>query len=228
MKIVILTGAGISQESGIRTFRASDGLWEDHRIEDVATPQAFARNPALVHRFYNERRRQLFGGAVRENAAHLALAQLEAALPGEVTLVTQNIDDLHERAGSRPIHMHGQIDQLFCTHCDALLTSREDCFPDTVCPNCGKSGGLRPDIVWFGEMPYHMAQIERALREAEVFVAIGTSGQVYPAAGFVHLARQAGAKTVEINLERSGAHFDEGYYGKATIEVPRFVEAVLA
>ncbi|MDO4776536.1 MAG: NAD-dependent deacylase [Cardiobacteriaceae bacterium] len=226
--MVILTGAGISQESGIRTFRASDGLWEDHRIEDVATPEAFARNPALVHRFYNARRAQLFSGSVHENAAHLALARLQRALPGEVMLVTQNVDDLHERAGSDVLHMHGELGKLFCLHCDALLQTQGDCFPETPCPHCGKSGGLRPDIVWFGEMPYHMDCIDRALREAELFVAIGTSGQVYPAAGFVHLAKAAGAKTVEINLERTGAYFDEGYYGKATIEVPRFVEAVLA
>ena len=227
-RIVILTGAGISQESGIRTFRASDGLWEDHRIEDVATPEAFARNPALVHRFYNARRAQLFSGEVHENAAHLALARLQRALPDEVMLITQNVDDLHERAGSSVIHMHGELDKLFCLYCDALLQTQDDCFPETLCPNCGKSGGLRPDIVWFGEMPYHMDRIDKALRRAELFVAIGTSGQVYPAAGFVHRAREAGAKTVEINLERTGAHFDEGYYGKATTEVPRFVEAVLA
>ncbi|MDO5090435.1 MAG: NAD-dependent deacylase [Cardiobacteriaceae bacterium] len=227
-KIVILTGAGISQESGIRTFRASDGLWEDHRIEEVATPEAFARNPALVHRFYNARRAQLFSGEVKENAAHLALARLQRALPGEVTLITQNVDDLHERAGSDVIHMHGELGKLLCLHCDARFETREDCFPETPCPNCGRSGGLRPDIVWFGEMPYHMARIERALRAAEVFVAIGTSGQVYPAAGFMQLAKQAGAKTVEINLEPTGAACDEGHYGKATTEVPRFVEAVLA
>lgn len=226
--IVILTGAGISQESGIRTFRASDGLWEEHRIEDVATPEAFARDPALVHRFYNLRRQQLFGGTVHENAAHLALAQLQAAWPEHVTLVTQNIDDLHERAGSTPIHMHGELKKLFCLHCDTVVNTREDCFPDTPCPQCRHTGTLRPDIVWFGEIPYHMNSIEKALRKAEIFVAIGTSGQVYPAAGFVRLAKQAGAKTVEINLEPTGALFDEGHYGKATIEVPRFVQAVLA
>lgn len=226
--IVILTGAGISQESGIRTFRASDGLWEEHRIEDVATPEAFARDPALVHRFYNARRTQLFSGEVRENAAHRALVGLQAAWPGHVTLVTQNIDDLHERAGSTVIHMHGELNKLFCLHCDGVMVSERDCFPDTPCPHCRTRGSLRPDIVWFGEIPYHMNTIEKALRQAELFAAIGTSGQVYPAAGFVRLAKQAGAKTVEINLEPTGAAFDEGYYGKATIEVPRFVQAVLA
>lgn len=225
--IVILTGAGISQESGIRTFRASDGLWEDHLIEDVATPQAFARNPALVHRFYNARRQQLYSGTVHDNAAHRALAALEAAMPGKVTLITQNVDDLHERAGSHPIHMHGELGKLYCLHCDAVIDTREDCFPETPCPHCRHTGTLRPDIVWFGEMPYHMAKIEAALHACDLFVAIGTSGQVYPAAGFVALAKRAGAETVEINLEATGAHFDRGYYGKATIEVPRFVQAVL-
>lgn len=226
--IVILTGAGISQESGIRTFRATDGLWEEHRIEDVATPEAFARNPALVHRFYNERRRQLFSGEVAENAAHRAIAQLQAARPGHVTLITQNIDDLHERAGSDVIHMHGELGKLLCLRCDAVISTRSDCFPDTPCPHCGEKGSLRPDIVWFGEIPYHMAHIEKALLQADLFVAVGTSGQVYPAAGFVRIAKQAGAKTVEINLERTAARFDEGHYGRASIEVPRFVQAVLA
>lgn len=224
--IVILTGAGISQESGIRTFRAADGLWEEHRIEDVATPQAFARDPALVHRFYNARRRQLFSGNVQANAAHIALAELQSAWPDHVTLITQNIDNLHERAGSDVIHMHGELNKLFCLHCDHIHTTQDDCFPETPCPHCRHTGTLRPDIVWFGEMPYHMPRIEKALRQADIFVAIGTSGQVYPAAGFVQLAKQAGAKTVEINLEPTGAAFDEGHYGKATLEVPRFVQAV--
>ena len=226
--IVILTGAGISQESGIKTFRASDGLWEEHRIEDVATPQAFARDPALVHRFYNARRRQLFSGDVHDNAAHRALAELQKHHRGHVTLITQNIDDLHERAGSTPIHMHGELNKLFCLACQGSVTTTQDCFPDTPCPHCRQTGSLRPDIVWFGEMPYHMDIIESALREADIFVAIGTSGQVYPAAGFVQLAKQSGARTVEINLEATGTRFDIGHYGKATIEVPRFVQAVLA
>lgn len=228
MNIVILTGAGISAESGIRTFRASDGLWEGHRVEDVATPEAFIRNPALVHQFYNARRAQL--KEVRPNAAHQALARLQQEHNGTVTLITQNVDDLHERAGSSVIHMHGELLKIRCTHCLAVHHWTEDCTPDDICPTCGHAGALRPDIVWFGEMPYHMDKIAEALADADIFCAIGTSGLVYPAAGFVREARAYHAKTIEINLEKTAASalFDHGEYDAATIAVSRWVEAVLA
>lgn len=227
--IVILTGAGISAESGLKTFRAADGLWENHRVEDVATPEAFLRDPALVHRFYNERRRQLLGG-VEPNAAHRALARLEREYPGEVLLVTQNIDDLHERAGSRRlIHMHGELLFVRCERSGQRFLIEGDCSVAQRCDCCGESGRLRPDIVWFGEMPLHMEDIYRALDSCALFVAIGTSGNVYPAAGFVEVAAAAGARTLELNLEASrvGSAFEERRYGPAGVQVPQLVEELL-
>jgi len=229
--IVILTGAGISAESGIRTFRAADGLWEDHRIEDVATPEAFDRDPRLVHRFYNQRRSHLLSDDVQPNAAHAALARLEQALPGEVLLITQNIDNLHERAGSKHlIHMHGELLNLRCVASDVVYRTADDCMPEDLCECCGSSGNLRPDIVWFGEMPMEMDACYRALDSCELFLSIGTSGNVYPAAGFVEVANAAGARTVEINLEPSRVHtaFDEHIHAPASEAVPRFVEELLA
>lgn len=229
--IVVLTGAGVSAESGIRTFRAADGLWEDHRIEDVATPEAFRRDPALVHRFYNMRRRQLLGGDVAPNAAHEALARLERELPGEVLVVTQNIDDLHTRGGSRNVvHMHGELLSGWCVGCDARAEVRGDLETASVCGGCGRGGTLRPDIVWFGEVPYGMDRIQAELEECEVFAAIGTSGNVYPAAGFVRFADAVGAHTVELNLEASLVHsaFAEVRTGPATRVVPQWVDEVIA
>ena len=229
-RIVILTGAGISAESGIRTFRADDGLWEEHRIEDVATPEGFEGDPALVHTFYNDRRRQLLADEVRPNPAHEALARLERALPGEVCVVTQNIDDLHERAGStRVIHMHGELLRQWCLACGQRTDVRGDVTTASVCPACGTAGRLRPDVVWFGEIPYEMARIQQELQECEVFVAIGTSGTVYPAAGFVQLALAVGAHTVEINLDASSAvsWFHEARRGLAGLLVPQWVDEVL-
>lgn len=226
-RIVILTGAGISAESGIRTFRAADGLWEEHRIEDVATPEGFQADPALVHRFYNERRRQLVSG-VEPNAAHDALARLEREHPGSVLLVTQNIDDLHERAGSQNlIHLHGELLALRCVACQAVTERRDDSSVDDRCTGCG--GALRPHVVWFGELPLSMDEIYAALESCDVFAAIGTSGNVYPAAGFVSVASRAGARTVELNLEPSevASGFDEARYGPASVEVPRWVDEVL-
>ena len=224
--IVVLTGAGISAESGLRTFRATDGLWEEHRIEDVATPAGFARDPQLVHRFYNERRATL--ATVSPNAAHRALAEFEARYPDDFLLVTQNIDDLHERAGSRHlVHMHGELLKMFCTRCDANAAIAGSLSVDTVCAACGEAGGLRPDIVWFGEIPYDMEKIMQALASCALFVSIGTSGNVYPAAGFVETAREAGARCVELNLEKSATHrlFNESRNGKATeIVAPLFAE----
>lgn len=226
--IVILTGAGISAESGLPTFRDKDGLWEGHRVEEVACPQAFRRNPPLVHRFYNLRRAAL--KTVHPNAAHHALARLQRGFPGRVVLVTQNIDDLHERAGSTDvIHMHGELRQVRCQHCGHGTVWDDDLLTTTPCPACGRSGGMRPDIVWFGEMPYHLERIDRELANAAVFAAIGTSGHVYPAAGFVQIAQRAGARTLEINNTRTlvSNHFDAHLTGPATRAVPQWVAEVL-
>ncbi|RZJ93830.1 MAG: NAD-dependent deacylase [Brevundimonas sp.] len=229
MNLVVLTGAGVSAESGVRTFRDADGLWEGHRLEDVATPEAFARDPALVQDFYNQRRRQL--ATVQPNAAHHALADLAAAWDGDFLLVTQNVDDLHDRAhalippgrGFELIHMHGELLKASCTATGRVCDWTGDLDPRHDSP-FSPEGRLRPHIVWFGEMPLRMARIEAALAECDLFVSIGTSGAVYPAAGFVQAANLAGARTVEINLEPSlGARlFDEGVYGPATEAVPRF------
>ena len=225
--IVVLTGAGISAESGLATFRGPDGLWEGHRVEDVCTPQALARNPAAVHRFYDMRRAAL--ADVEPNAAHHALARLDAAWPGDLLIVTQNVDDLHERAGAvRLLHMHGELRSALCAGCGARERWSGTLAPGARCASCG-GARLRPDIVFFGEMPYAMDRIERALAAADLFVSIGTSGAVYPAAGFVQAARHAGARTLELNLERSGgsAFFHETRLGPATALVPAWVDAVL-
>jgi NAD-dependent deacetylase len=226
--IAILTGAGISAESGLPTFRDKDGLWEGQRVEDVACPKAFARNPELVQRFYNLRRAAL--ATVEPNAAHRALARLQQALPGQVTLITQNVDDLHERAGSTEvIHMHGELRAVRCDHCGHRMRWLDELPTATTCPACGRSRVLRPDIVWFGEIPFHMERIGEAVGTATFFAAIGTSGQVYPAAGLVHLARSAGAHTLEINnaQTRVSDSFDRHLIGLASVEVPRWVDEFL-
>ena len=226
--IVILTGAGISAESGIDTFRSERGLWEQHKVEDVATPEGFARDPDLVLGFYDMRREAL--AKVEPNAAHTALARLEREFAGELLLVTQNVDDLHERGGSdQVLHMHGELKSALCLSCE--VRSRWDapmaCRPP--CPVC-QASSLRPDVVWFGEMPYQMERIYAALQRADLFVSIGTSGAVYPAAGFVQEARAAGAQTLELNLEPSEgtAHFHEARQGPAGQLVPQWVEEVLS
>lgn len=227
--IVILTGAGISAESGLATFRGPDGLWEGHRVEDVATPEAFARDPELVHAFYDARRARL--GQVEPNAAHKALARFDAEWRGELLIVTQNVDDLHERAGAkRVLHMHGELKSAWCRACDARMKWEADMGDHPACPECGVAGRLRPDIVWFGEMPYEMERIDRALMDADLFVSIGTSGAVYPAAGFVQTARYCGAQTLEMNLDPSLASytFHESRIGKASALVPAWVEEMLA
>nr|WP_320135584.1 Sir2 family NAD+-dependent deacetylase [uncultured Amphritea sp.] len=229
--IVILTGAGISAESGIRTFRAADGLWENHRIDDVATPEAFERDPALVHTFYNQRREQLLLPDIQPNAAHVALAHLEEQFTGQFLLVTQNIDNLHERAGSHNlIHMHGELLNLRCTTSGQVFPHHGPVLPDARCGCCDQHGTLRPDIVWFGEMPMQMELIYDALEACDLFISIGTSGHVYPAAGFVEIANSVGAETVEINLEPSKTQsaFDRHIYGPASREVPRFVESLIS
>ena len=227
--IVVLTGAGVSAESGLATFRGPDGLWEGHRVEDVCTPDAFARDPELVHAFYDARREKL--ATAEPNAAHRALARLDAEWPGELLLVTQNVDDLHERAGSkRLLHMHGENKKAWCLACNERFPWEGPMGTSAECPACGRAGFVRPDIVWFGEMPYELERIEGALRECVLFVSIGTSGAVYPAAGFVQTARYSGAKTLEINLEPSlgSCMFDESRIGRAGELVPKWVEEVLS
>lgn len=225
--IVILTGAGISAESGISTFRDEGGLWAQHRIEDVATPEGFERDPELVVNFYNERRAQAANSA--PNTAHIALAQLETEHKGELLLVTQNVDDLHERGGSQNVlHMHGALNSALCADCDHRWPAPMKMAVGDACPICAALQG-RPDIVWFGEMPYQMDRIERALEQADIFVAIGTSGNVYPAAGFVQMAAHYGAHTVEFNLEPSAvaSQFAETRFGKAGQTIPTWVNEIL-
>ena len=228
ISIVILTGAGVSAESGIDTFRGGGGLWEQHRVEDVATPEAFARDPDLVLRFYDMRRAAI--QTKQPNAAHRAIARLQHAWPGRVTLVTQNVDDLHERGGSpHVIHMHGEHLNAWCTACDTRSRWTGPLSDRPPCPACG-ARALRPDVVWFGEVPYHMEAIQQALMSAHLFVSIGTSGAVYPAAGFVRLARELGMDTLELNLERSqgSAWFDETRLGPATEVVTAWVDELLS
>ncbi|MFZ8142574.1 Sir2 family NAD+-dependent deacetylase [Alteromonas macleodii] len=228
--IVILTGAGISAESGLKTFRDNDGLWENHRVEEVATPEAFEQNPSLVYRFYNARRAQLQQDDVNPNAAHEALAKLEKAFGSNLMLVTQNVDDLHERGGSQSVyHMHGK---LLSARCAISLQTFDwsDSFDHTTkCPCCNRVT-LRPDIVWFGEMPMYMEEIYDALSKADVFIAIGTSGNVYPAAGFVQIAKESGAHTIEANLEPgvTNALFDESLTGPASHIVPQWVDQLIS
>jgi len=225
--IVILTGAGISAESGISTFRDEGGLWANHRIEDVATPQGFERDPKLVVDFYNERRIQ--AATTVPNPAHEALALLETEHEGNLLLVTQNVDDLHERGGSNHVlHMHGALNSALCASCEHCWPAPMKMTVGDTCPECA-APMARPDIVWFGEMPYQMDLIEHALSQADLFVAIGTSGNVYPAAGFVQMATHYGAHTIELNLEPSAvvSQFAETRFGKAGETVPTWVAEVL-
>jgi NAD-dependent deacetylase len=228
--IFVLTGAGVSAESGLGTFRDRGGIWSRFDPMQLATPEAFARDPALVHDFYNLRRSGVVAAA--PNAAHTALAELEARLQargGRLFLCTQNVDDLHARAGSRAVtHMHGEILKARCLACEAVHPWRDDLSVATPCPNCGRAGGMRPDIVWFGEMPKQLDAIDAALGAAELFVAIGTSGAVYPAAGYVAQARALGIRSCELTLEPSdnARQFDEARYGAASVVVPRFLAEI--
>jgi NAD-dependent deacetylase len=227
--IVILTGAGISAESGISTFRDANGLWERYRIEDVASPQAFQRDPETVHRFYNLRRAQLNG--VQPNSAHFALAALETAwTDGDFLLITQNVDDLHERAGSQNLlRMHGELRKLRCAACGVVVRHEGDAGTDMACPACGRRKTMRPDIVWFGEVPFGLDQASKALLQADIFAAIGTSGMVYPAAAFAERAKfnGRGCVTFEINPDPTGAAiFDHVIAAPASMGVPAFVAAV--
>lgn len=230
--IVVLTGAGISKESGLATFRGQGGLWEGLRVEEVASPHAFTTNPAMVHSFYNARKEALLKPEIKPNAAHLALQELDEKWPGEFTLITQNVDNLHEQAGSKnTIHMHGELLKGICTVCETITPWDSEMSVQSSCPACGKTGTMRVDVVWFGEMPKYMKEIYRALERCDLFVSIGTSGNVYPAAGFVQLVSEnPNAMTVELNLEPSlNAHqFNDGFYGSATKTVPEFVDQLLS
>lgn len=229
-RIVVLTGAGISAESGIQTFRAADGLWENHRVDEVATPEGFAANPDKVQGFYNARRRQLVSGDIAPNRAHLALAELESRFAGEFLLVTQNIDDLHERAGSRQLrHMHGELLKMRCLRSERCFELRGDLSTAQICPCCERAGTLRPHVVWFGEMPLYMEEIGQALARCQLFIAVGTSGQVYPAAGFVREARAGGAHSIEVNIEASQRHSDfaEHRRGRASEVLPALCRDIL-
>lgn len=226
--IVILTGAGLSAESGLGTFRDKHGIWSKYDLNEVATPEGFARNPEKVHEFYNARRRGVINA--EPNAAHLALAKLEQNFSGRVLTVTQNIDPLLERAGVKNlIHMHGELLKALCGKCSARKDWTGDMSTESQCTNCGKTGHIRPDVVWFGEMPYHMTEIGSALQDCDLFISIGTSGTVYPAAGFVAEIRENGAHAVELNLEPSdGASlFNENIHGPATEIVPDYVDRLL-
>ena len=231
--IVILTGAGISAESGLSTFRDKDGIWSRYRIEDVATPDAFARQPEKVHEFYNMRRKLHLSDALAPNEAHKALARLEKEWKGSVLLVTQNVDHLHEQGGSEVlIHMHGEMAKIRCGSCESVMEWWDDLAVTTPCPHCGTRGSLRPHIVWFGEQPMRLKEIFEALSKADLFLSIGTSGTVYPAAGFVDIIRDAGKPNVQcisFNLEEeTGAHrFDRTISGPATETVPTFVDQLL-
>lgn len=228
--IVILTGAGISKESGLDTFRDADGIWAKVRLEDVATPEGYARNPTMVQEFYNARRRGLMESSVTPNPAHLALAALEQGWEGEVLLVTQNIDNLHERAGSRNLlHIHGELLKVRCESCGTIQHWESDVTVTQVCERCGAEGEVRPHVVWFGEMPIGLDVVYNMLARCGLFVSIGTSGNVYPAAGFVAEARSHGAHTVELNLEPSTGHslFVERIYGPASEVVPHYVQRLL-
>ncbi len=226
-RIVVLTGAGVSAESGLKTFRAADGLWENHRVEDVASMQGFLRNPQLVQEFYNQRRKQLLHAAVQPNPAHIALAELAAQPDIQLTLITQNIDDLHERGGSNNVlHMHGELLQARCQQCQQIAAWRTDITSSSVCKNCKKVATLRPNIVWFGEMPLYLDTIDVALDNATVFVAIGTAGNVCPAAQFVQIANARGIETLELNIAitTSSNLFRNGMYGSASKIVPHWVK----
>lgn len=229
--VVVLTGAGISAESGLPTFSGDGGLWEKYRVEDVASPRAFARDPLLVQRFYNTRRRRLLASDVRPNPAHIALADFEQRFDGDFILVTQNIDHLHEQAGSAEVvHMHGELLKKRCQNCGRISEVKRDISIDQACDCCGERGTLRPHVVWFGEMPLEMDRIHQALRKCDVFLSVGTSGNVYPAAGFVEIVNASGGHSVEINLQPSAVQssFSQKLYGPAGETLPQFLQQLHA
>ena len=225
--VVVLTGAGVSAESGIQTFRESDGLWEEHAVVDVASPEGFQRDPQLVYQFYNARRRNLLSAEIRPNPAHFSLAKFEQNFPGEFMLITQNVDNLHERAGSKNlIHMHGELLKMRCANSNLVFETSADFDFDTECRCCRTPGNLRPHIVWFGEIPFSMQKINQALEGCDIFIAIGTSGNVYPASGFYYTAKNHQAHTVELNLNKTGSYFDQHIYGPASEIVPDYMESL--
>ena len=230
--IFILTGAGISKESGINTFREKDGLWDNYKIEDVCTPDAFKRNPDLVNNFYNERKSQLKSPKIKPNEAHLSLAELEKNCSGEFLIVTQNIDNLHERAGSKKIlHMHGSLEHAYCMYCNQKVVLNFKLSTSYKCRNCLNKGMVRVDVVWFGEQPKYLEEIYNFLEKTEVFISIGTSNNVYPAAGFIDYLNQLNKKIFmyEFNLEETikTSQFDQTYFGPATQTIPKFVEDLI-
>ena len=227
-RIVFLTGAGISQESDIPTFRSQSGLWNNHRVEDVATIEDFHKNPDFVHEFYNQMRKDLINK--KPNPAHLAITELQNNFNGEVYIITQNIDTLHEKANSKNIfHMHGTINELVCLNCGRTHTTWNEASSETICPHCETLGFIKPNIVFFGEMPLYMDKIEKLLKTCDLFISVGTSGVVYPAAGFVQTAKYYGATTVEINLDMASNNFffDKHIYGKAGSILPNFIKKLL-
>ena len=227
--IVVLTGAGISAESGLATFRSSNGLWNNHRVEDVATIEAFQRNPEFVHDFYNQMKPELL--AAKPNPAHLALTKLQNNYPAPVSIITQNVDTLHEKAQSRNIyHIHGQINQAVCLNCGHVLETWNDVTTETVCPQCSVAGMMKPNIVFFGENLLYMDKVERLLASCDLFLSLGTSGVVFPAAAFVQTAKLYGAETYEFNLEKTSNnfYFDHHIFGKAGDTLPPFVDELLA
>lgn len=222
-RYVVLTGAGISAESGLKTFRGNDGLWENHRIEDVATPEAFAHNPELVQRFYKMRREQLLNPQIKPNAGHYALAEFQQKHPGDLLIITQNVDNLHEQADAQDVwHMHGELLKARCQKCHNIQDIKID-----MPTHCGLD--MRPHIVWFGEIPFALDEIALALEHCEVFAAIGTSGQVYPAAGFVQLAKSYGARTIELNLEATGTsrYFDQHIIGPSSQTLEKWLQTLI-
>ncbi len=227
--IVVLTGAGISAESGLATFRSSNGLWNNHRVEDVATIEAFQRNPEFVHDFYNQMKPELL--AAKPNPAHLALTKLQDNYPTPVSIITQNVDTLHEKAKSRNInHIHGQINQAVCLNCGHVLETWNDVTTETVCPQCSVAGMMKPNIVFFGENLLYMDKVERILASCDLFISVGTSGVVFPAAAFVQTAKLYGAETYEFNLEKTSNnfYFDHHIFGKAGETLPPFIDELLA
>ncbi len=227
-KIFVLTGAGISAESGLATFRDANGLWNNHKVEDVATIDAFEKNPQYVHNFYNQLKPEVM--AAKPNKAHICLAQLQEEYKGTVDIITQNVDTLHEKAGAKNVyHIHGRIDEALCLNCGYILNSWDSVNMETQCPHCEKTGTFKPNIVFFGEMPLYMYEVEKKLRECDLFISIGTSGVVYPAAGFVHTAKYYGADTIEFNLEETSNNylFDRHIKGKCSKTLPDFVKALL-
>ncbi len=226
--IVILTGAGISAESGLATFRSANGLWNNHKVEDVATIEAFERNPAYVHEFYNELKKELV--KAKPNAAHLAITRLQNEYPAQISVITQNVDTLHEKAGNKNVyHIHGQINQAVCLNCGHILETFGDVDTETTCPHCGIAGMMKPNIVFFGENLLCMDKVDRLLANCDLFLSIGTSGVVFPAASFVQIAKYNNARTLDFNLEptSNNYYFDKHIYGQAGTTLPAFVDELL-